>query len=142
MPASDTLSQRPRSTTSTAINSGATFHDAPQTTNAPLNARIHPPVNLHRCREPQEYTNTPSAPDAHKQQSKQLGAATQPLVDPAAGHHWRAVDAVGLRRLSQRTAISADSAYGGMSAMWSPLQNRPGSYQLAGRVLGIIPMCW
>ena len=41
-----------------------------------------------------------------------------------------------------RTAISAPSAKGGTSSMRSPLQNRPGSYQLAGRRPGSSPMCW
>ena len=33
------------------------------------------------------------------------------------------------------TSISPDSAYGGTRSMRSPLQKRPGSYQLAGRRL-------
>jgi hypothetical protein len=42
----------------------------------------------------------------------------------------------------QCTAISPPRANGAMSSMRSPLQNRPGSYQLAGRRLGSSPMCW
>jgi hypothetical protein len=44
--------------------------------------------------------------------------------------------------LLQRTAISPPRANGALSSMRSPLQNRPGSYQLAGRRLGSSPMCW
>jgi hypothetical protein len=43
---------------------------------------------------------------------------------------------------AQLTAISAVSANGGTSSILSPLQNRPGSYQLAGRRAGSSPMCW
>jgi hypothetical protein len=39
------------------------------------------------------------------------------------------------------TATSPASANGGTSSMRSPLQNRPGSYQLAGRRDGSSPMC-
>ena len=39
-------------------------------------------------------------------------------------------------------AISPPSANGATSSMRSPLQNRPGSYQLAGRPLGSNLMCW
>ncbi len=40
------------------------------------------------------------------------------------------------------TATSPASAKGGTSSTRSPLQKRPGSYQLAGRRLGSRPMCW
>jgi hypothetical protein len=40
------------------------------------------------------------------------------------------------------TAISPPSAKGGTSSSWSPLQKRPGSYQLGGRSLGSRPMAW
>ena len=40
------------------------------------------------------------------------------------------------------TATSPASAKGGTISMRSPLQKRPGSYQLAGRRLGSRPMCW
>ena len=42
----------------------------------------------------------------------------------------------------QRTATSPPSANGGTSSIRSPLQKRPGSYQLAGRLGGSRPMCW
>ena len=42
----------------------------------------------------------------------------------------------------QPTAISSESANGGTSSMRSPLQKRPGSYQLAGLRFGSRPMCW
>ena len=40
------------------------------------------------------------------------------------------------------TATSAPSANGGASAIRSPLQKRPGSYQLAGRLSGSRPIAW
>jgi hypothetical protein len=43
---------------------------------------------------------------------------------------------------AQCTAISPARANGETSLSRSPLQNRPGSYQLAGRWLGSRPMCW
>ena len=43
-------------------------------------------------------------------------------------------------RAGQPTAISSASANGGTSSMRSPLQKRPGSYQLAGRRLGSRPI--
>jgi hypothetical protein len=43
---------------------------------------------------------------------------------------------------TQSTAISPARAKGGTSSRPSPLQKRPGSYQLAGRRLGSRPMCW
>ena len=42
----------------------------------------------------------------------------------------------------QRTGISLERENGGTSSIRSPLQNRPGSYQLAGRRFGSRPMCW
>ncbi len=55
---------------------------------------------------------------------------------------WSACARRRPRRAAQRTAISAVSANGGTSWIRSPLQKRPGSYQLAGRRLGSRPMCW
>ena len=46
------------------------------------------------------------------------------------------------RRAGQLTSISPPSANGGTSSIRSPLQKRPGSYQLAGRLLGSRPICW
>jgi hypothetical protein len=42
----------------------------------------------------------------------------------------------------QRTATSPPRANGATSSIRSPLQKRPGSYQLAGRRGGSSPMCW
>ena len=42
----------------------------------------------------------------------------------------------------QRTPISSARANGETNSRRSPLQKRPGSYQLAGRRLGSRPMCW
>ena len=39
------------------------------------------------------------------------------------------------------TSISPLSENGSTRSIWSPLQNLPGSYQLAGRCLGSSPMC-
>ena len=60
---------------------------------------------------------------------------------------WERVPARGLRlscsrRAAQPTSISPPSANGGTSSMRSPLQKRPGSYQLAGRRLGSSPIAW
>ena len=46
------------------------------------------------------------------------------------------------RAAQPRTAISPVSANGGTRSIRSPLQKRPGSYQLAGRRSGSRPMCW
>ena len=45
-------------------------------------------------------------------------------------------------RAGQLISISPPSANGGTSSMRSPLQKRPGSYQLAGRRLGSRPIAW
>src|SRR4029453_13659047 len=42
----------------------------------------------------------------------------------------------------QPPGISPPNRYGGSRVMRSPLQNRPGSYQLAGRLWGSRPMAW
>jgi curved DNA-binding protein CbpA len=42
----------------------------------------------------------------------------------------------------QRTGTSSRSLNGATSSISSPLQKRPGSYQLAGRRLGSRPICW
>src|ERR1700733_10259543 len=49
---------------------------------------------------------------------------------------------VGGGHAPQRTPISSAKANGETSSRRSPLQKRPGSYQLAGRRLGSRPMCW
>jgi hypothetical protein len=46
------------------------------------------------------------------------------------------------QRLVHDTAAPAASANGGTSSMRSPLENRPGAYQLAGRREGSSPICW
>ncbi|MEN3284208.1 MAG: hypothetical protein V7607_5348 [Solirubrobacteraceae bacterium] len=49
---------------------------------------------------------------------------------------------VRTRLTGQRTATSPPRAIGASSSIRSPLQKRPGSYQLAGRRCGSSPMCW
>ena len=63
--------------------------------------------------------------------------AARRRVDRARGDLRR-----GLRLSSTATAISSPSTNGGASSIRSPLQNLPGSYQLAGRRRGSRPMCW
>ena len=70
------------------------------------------------------------------EQRPQLGHRHAPLraeVHPAQERHVAG---------HQRTATSSASANGGTSSMRSPLQKRPGSYQLAGRREGSRPIAW
>ncbi|MEA2423534.1 MAG: hypothetical protein QOF55_2633 [Thermoleophilaceae bacterium] len=48
----------------------------------------------------------------------------------------------GPHRRSLTTGISPPRANGSANSIPSPLQKRPGSYQLAGRFAGSSPMCW
>ena len=86
-----------------------------------------------------EWRAATRARQAHRPRRRQAPARLDAPSRPAAG---APAGSAPPRRIRDRTAISPPSSNGGTSSRPSPLQKRPGSYQLGGRSLGSRPMYW